>query len=74
MRGVIAWLNDLHKGRHTGTSWILFMDFFSVVSVVFSVTGLALLVVHARRRPMTWPVVVAGIALPIVLILFFLHL
>ncbi|MBP7140332.1 MAG: PepSY-associated TM helix domain-containing protein [Opitutaceae bacterium] len=73
-RGVIAWLNDLHKGRHTGSPWILFMDFFSVVSVVFCVTGLALLVVHARRRPMTWPVVVAGIALPFVLIIFFLHL
>lgn len=73
-RGVIAWLNDLHKGRHTGNAWILFMDFFSVVAVIFCVSGLALLVIHARRRPMTWPVVVAGIALPFVVIIFLLHL
>ena len=73
-RGLVAWLNDLHKGRNTGTAWILFMDFFSVVSVIFCLTGLALLVVHARRRPMTWPVVVAGIALPFIVIVFFLPL
>ncbi len=72
-RGFISFLNDLHKGRHTGAVWILFMDFFSVVSVIFCLTGLALLVVHARRRPMTWPVVAAGILLPIFLILFFVH-
>lgn len=72
-RGAIAFLNDLHKGRHTGTVWVLFMDFFSVVSIVFCLTGLALLVVHARRRPMTWPVVIAGTLLPVFLILFFLH-
>lgn len=72
-RGVISWLNDLHKGRHTGTAWILFMDFFSVVCVVFCVTGLALLFVHARRRPMTWPVVAAGLLLPVFVIVFFLH-
>ncbi len=72
-RGLVAWLNDLHKGRHTGQAWILFMDFFSVVSVIFCLTGLALLVVHARRRPMTWPVVVGGIMLPVIVIIFFLH-
>jgi hypothetical protein len=72
-RGVIAWLNDLHKGRHTGAVWVAFMDFFSVVSVIFCLTGLALLFVHARRRPMTWPVVAAGILLPIFLILVFIH-
>lgn len=73
-RGVVAWLNDLHKGRHTGTAWIVFMDFFSVVCVIFCLTGLALLVVHARRRPMTWPVVAAGLLLPVVIVIFFLHL
>ncbi len=73
-RGAIAFLNDLHKGRHTGKVWILFMDFFSVVSVIFCLTGLGLLWVHARRRPSTWPVVLAGVFLPVVLILFFLHI
>lgn len=72
-RGAISFLNDLHKGRHTGTVWVLFMDFFSVVSIIFCLTGLGLLWVHARRRPSTWPVVIAGILLPVILILFFLH-
>jgi hypothetical protein len=72
-RGVIAWLNDLHKGRHTGTVWILFMDAFSVISVIFCLTGLGLLVVHARRRPMTWPVVLAGLIVPAIVVVFFLH-
>ena len=72
-RGLVSFFNDLHKGRHTGPVWSFFIDFFSVVSVVFCLTGLALLVVHARRRPMTWPVVIAGVLLPVVLILFFLH-
>ncbi len=72
-RGAISFLNDLHKGRHTGMLWVWFMDFFSVVSVIFCLTGLALLYVHARRRPSTWPVVAAGVLLPVVLILFFLH-
>lgn len=73
-RGVISWLNDLHKGRHTGMTWIVFMDFFSVMCVVFCLTGLALLFVHARRRPMTWPVVAAGLLLPVFILIFFLHL
>jgi len=30
--------------------------------------------VHARRRPMTWPVVATGILLPVILIIFFAHL
>lgn len=72
-RGAISFLNDLHKGRHTGLVWVLFMDFFSVVSIIFCLTGLALLFVHARRRPMTWPVVALGLLLPVILILFFLH-
>lgn len=72
-RGFIAYLNDLHKGRDTGDEWILFMDVFSVASVIFCLTGLALLVVHAKRRPSTWPVVIAGIVLPIAVILIFVH-
>lgn len=72
-RGAISYLNDLHKGRHTGTAWSWFIDVFSVASVVFCLTGLALLWVHARRRPSTWPVVAAGVALPLILIVFFVH-
>lgn len=72
-RGAISYLNDLHKGRHTGPVWSWFIDIFSVAAVIFSLTGLGLLWVHARRRPSTWPLVLAGILLPVILIIFFIH-
>lgn len=34
-RGWIAYLNDLHKGRNTGTAWAWFIDVFAVLCVVF---------------------------------------
>jgi hypothetical protein len=72
-RGFIAYINDLHKGRDTGFEWILFMDIFSVACVLFCLTGLALLFVHAKRRPSTWPVVIAGIVLPVAVLMIFVH-
>lgn len=72
-RGAISYLNDLHKGRNTGTAWSWFLDVFSVACVVFCLTGLALLWVHAKRRPRTWPVVAAGVLLPVIIIIFFVH-
>lgn len=71
-RGWIAYLNDLHKGRDTGTVWMWFLDIFSGASILFCFTGLALLFVHARRRPMTWPVVISGIILPVLLAIIFI--
>lgn len=72
-RGTISWLNDLHKGRHTGKPWAWFLDIFSGACVVFSLTGLGLLMVHARRRPSTWPIIAAGVLIPVILIIFFMH-
>ncbi|HCB74824.1 MAG TPA: hypothetical protein DEP91_01400 [Sphingomonas bacterium] len=72
-RGWIAWANDLHKGRNSGAAWFWFIDVFAVACVVFSVTGLLLLYMHARRRPSTWPIVAAGLVLPLILALFFIH-
>lgn len=72
-RGGVAWLNDLHKARHTGVVWSWFIDLFAVACVMASVTGLLLLALHARRRPSTWPLVAAGLALPAALALFAVH-
>ncbi|MBC2605911.1 PepSY-associated TM helix domain-containing protein [Pelagicoccus albus] len=72
-RGFIAYLNDLHKGRNTGFAWIVYMDVFSVACVIFCLTGLALLWVHAKRRPSTWPIVAAGFAIPVVVLIFLAH-
>lgn len=72
-RGWIAWLNDLHKGRHTGPVWSWFIDLFAVACVVFCLTGLVLLQMHARQRPGTWPVVGLGLLLPLLIALLFIH-
>lgn len=72
-RGWIAWLNDLHKGRNTGAAWFWFIDVFAVSCIVFTLTGLGLLWLHAWRRPLTWPLVGLGLLIPVVLALFFIH-
>lgn len=72
-RGWLSWLNDLHKGRHTGRVWSWFIDIFSLACLVFSLSGLLLLKVHAANRGMTWPLVGGGLVLPSLLILLFMH-
>ena len=72
-RGVIAYLNDLHKGRNAGTAWRWFIDVFALACLVFCVTGLFLLQMHARQRRMTWPYVALGLVLPVLLALLFIH-
>lgn len=72
-RGWISWLNDLHKGRHTGAAWNWFIDIFAAGCLVFSVTGLLILKFHAANRPSTWPVVGLGVLVPVLLALLFIH-
>lgn len=72
-RGWISYLNDLHKGRNTGPAWSWFIDLFAVACLVFSLTGLFLLQLHARHRPLTWPLVGASLAIPVGLALLFIH-
>lgn len=72
-RGWIAYLNDLHKGRDSGTAWSWFIDIFAAACVVFSVTGLLLLQLHAKNRPSTWPIVGAGFVIPALLLIFLVH-
>lgn len=72
-RGWISYLNDLHKGRNTGAAWFWFIDVFAGACILFALTGLLLLQFHARRRPLTWPLVAAGLALPVVLAVLFIH-
>jgi hypothetical protein len=72
-RGWIAYLNDLHKGRNAGAAWRWFIDIFAIACLVFCITGLFLLQMHARQRPSTWPYVVLGLVLPLLLALLFIH-
>ncbi len=72
-RGWISYVNDLHKGRNTGTAWFWFIDAFSVACIVFCLTGLWLLQRYAASRPSTWPMVALGFVLPLLLIILFIH-
>jgi len=72
-RGWVAWLNELHKGRNAGPVWNGFLTAFALCCVVFSVSGLLILQVHARSRWKIWPVTGLGLVIPLVLILLFVH-
>lgn len=72
-RGWLSYFNDLHKGRNTGSAWSLFIDVFAFAALVFAVTGLLLLKMHAGNRPGTWPMVGLGLVLPLLLAILFIH-
>lgn len=72
-RGWIAYFNDLHKGRNTGTAWSWFIDIFACICVVFSFTGLWLLVRQSTMRLSTWPITLAGLVIPLLIMLLFIH-
>ncbi|WP_380872674.1 membrane protein [Sphingomonas sp. DBB INV C78] len=72
-RGAIAWLNDLHKGRNSGTAWKWFIDIFAGACLIFALSGLFLLQLHAPKRRSTWPIVGAGLVIPAILAVYFIH-
>lgn len=72
-RGWIAYLNDLHKGRNAGAEWSLFIDIFVGACIVFSLTGLVLLQLHAKKRRSTWPLVGVGLVIPALVAIVFIH-
>jgi hypothetical protein len=72
-RGVIAVLNDLHKGRDAGSAWGWFIDVIAIACMIFALTGLGLLWVHARGRTWTWPLTTLGFVIPAILFLIFIH-
>ena len=49
-RGVVALINDLHKGRDTGPAWSVLIDLSAVLLTVASLSGLVLLFYIKRRR------------------------
>lgn len=48
--GLVAVLNDLHKGRDTGSGWAWVIDVAAVFMTLVSLTGLALLLALKKRR------------------------
>jgi hypothetical protein len=72
-RGWVSYFNDLHKGRNAGPAWGWFLDIFAVACLVFCITGLFLLHLHARQRRMTWPLVGLGLMVPLLIALILIH-
>ncbi|MGH6613921.1 PepSY-associated TM helix domain-containing protein [Sphingomonas sp.] len=72
-RGWISYLNDLHKGRNAGKAWSWFIDIFAFACLIFALTGLVLLWLHAAKRPVTWPLVALGFAIPAIIAVIFIH-
>ncbi len=46
---------------------------FALACLVFSVTGLFLLKLHAAGRVATWPLVGLGLVVPLLLVILFIH-
>jgi len=47
---LIALLNDLHKGRHSGEFWSWLIDISAGLILIFSLTGLVILLQNNKRR------------------------
>lgn len=48
--GMVALINDLHKGRDTGIPWSVVIDLSAVLMAVSAITGLVLLYSIKRKR------------------------
>jgi hypothetical protein len=57
--GFIGFLNDLHKGRDTGSIWSWVIDISAVLMVLISLTGLILLLFIKKKR-------MAGVAVALI--------
>lgn len=68
---VLAILNDLHKGRHSGHVWAWVIDLSAVAMLVFAVTGIILLLQNRRIRKTGLWATALGVLTPIALYLLF---
>jgi hypothetical protein len=68
---LLALLNDLHKGRHSGATWFWLIDISAGLMVLFAITGLVILF-HGRKYRVggSWATML-GLATPVVLFLYF---
>jgi len=72
-RGLIAYFNDLHKGRHAGPGWGWFLDIFAGAALLSAVTGLLILIRQSTMRRSIWPLVGLGAVVPAIVIFLFVH-
>jgi hypothetical protein len=71
--GYLALLNDLHKGRNAGTSWIVLIDVTAVACIIFALTGFWLILKQPSRRSMGNSLAMLGIFIGLFAYILSLH-
>lgn len=61
--GLVATLNDLHKGRNSGQLWRLFIDVSAIAMLLFTLTGFWLVIPQKKKRKALLTVSVLGASL-----------
>jgi hypothetical protein len=69
--GFVAIVNDLHKGRDTGTVWAQLIDLSAVLMMLVSVTGLALIFFLYKRLALGLWMLAGGTAISIAVYVWF---
>lgn len=67
--GWMAIVNDLHMGRYSGKAWSWFIDITAIVILLFTLTGLWLVLFNSKRRNRTLTLSGVGTFLMIILYL-----
>lgn len=68
--GVVAMINDLHKGRHTSTLWKWVIDVTAGLLVLMSLTGIVLQLTIRRTRRSALVLIAVGTVASAVLVVF----
>ncbi len=61
--GLIGMLNDLHKGRDTGSAWAWFIDISAIFLILVSISGITLLFFLKKKKIPGIVVAILGLAL-----------
>lgn len=66
--GALSTLNDLHMGRYSGAFWSFFIDISALAMLLFSLTGLWLVLPKTKRRK---KLIAASIGGAVIMFIFF---
>lgn len=69
--GIIAWFNDLHKGRNTSPAWSWVIDASAITLTVVALTGLVLQMMLTKKRNQA--LILLGVGTVATIVLFTLH-
>jgi len=67
--GLLALLNDLHKGRHSGVQWSWLIDISAILMAFFTLTGVIILFQNSKHRRSASVILLLGTFTPILIYL-----